>query len=118
MRGRGGVGLLREGIRRAELLDAQARKPLSHIDTSLKGFTLDQARNKAAGKGVASTIGIDDLGGIDSVDGVLGNIGLTLDGNNSRFSTVGDDGDAGPLGVSLGEVGDGAGDGADVGGVG
>ena len=111
------MGGAKEGggdVRGAELLDAQAGEPLSHVDAGLEGLALDEASDEATSEGVAGAVGVDDAGGIDGVDGVLGDLFLALDGDDGGLGAVGDDGDAGPLGIGLGQVGDGAGDAPDV----
>lgn len=48
-------------IRWPQFLNAQASKPLAHVDANLDGFTQDETAQKPTGEGVASTIGINDV---------------------------------------------------------
>ena len=97
-------------LRRTELLDAQPREPLAHIDRRLQRLPSHQAREEPAGKGVAGTVGVVDLGGVDGVHGELPHLGLALDGDEGGLGALGDDDGALALGVLLGEVGEGEGD--------
>lgn len=48
------VGLLGEGVRRAQLLDAQPGEPLTHIDGSLEGLAPHNTSKEATREGVTA----------------------------------------------------------------
>lgn len=100
----------RKDLRRAELLDAQPREPLAHVDLRLKRLALHQPSEEATGERITGAVGVVDLGGVDGVHGELLDLGLALRGDEGGLGALGDDDGALALGVLLGEVGDGAGD--------
>lgn len=104
-----------KNLRRAQFLDAQAGKPLSHIDRLLKGLALDNTSAQAAGKGVTSTVGIVDLLLGKLQNGEFLDVLLALDSDDGWFGALGDDGDPLALLVFLGQVGELLGDLLDVG---
>jgi hypothetical protein len=48
----GRVGLSRERVRGAQLLDAELGEPLAHIDGGLEVLALDDTGNEATGEGI------------------------------------------------------------------
>lgn len=92
-------------LRGTQLLDAKLGQPLAQLDGLLEGLALDDAGGQTTGEGVAGAVGVDDLGLVDGVHGVLLDGVLTLGGDDGGLGAVGDDGDALALGVLLGQVG-------------
>ena len=97
-------------LRRTQLLDAQPREPLAHIDRLLKRLPLDETSKEPTSKGVTRTVGVVDLLLGNGVDGDLLDLGLALGDEERGLGALGDDDDALALRVLLGEVGDVAGD--------
>lgn len=75
---------------------------------------MDETSYEATSEGVAGTIGVVDLVSTNSVDGELLDLILTLESDDGRVRALGDYGNAGPLGVLLGQIGEGLGDGGNV----
>lgn len=101
-------------LRRAEFLDAQHGKPLSHIDAGVQTGALGKTGEEATSKGIASTSGVTDFLLVDGVDSVLLDLVLALNGNNGRVSALGDDDSSLAIGVDLGQVGKVLGNGRDI----
>lgn len=96
----------RVDLRRSKLLDAQASEPLAHINRLIERLALDDTSEETASKGVTSTVGVGDLGGLDGMDMELLDGILALNGDEGGLGTLGDDGDTLALAVLLGEVGE------------
>lgn len=99
------------------LADGESSEPLAHVDGALESLALGDTGEEASGEGVTGTGGVLDLGLVNGVDREALDVVLALDGNNSRFGALGDDGDTLALLVLLGEVGEVLSDGGDVGGL-
>src|SRR6478752_557196 len=97
---------MRVNLRRSKLLDAQTSEPLAHVNAGFEGLVLEDTSQETTSKGVTSTVGVVDLLLLDSVNGELLNIVLTLDSNQSRVGTLSDNGNSLSLVVLLGEVGE------------
>lgn len=101
-------------LRRTQLLNAQTSQPLAHVDSLVKGVTINNASAETASKSITSTVGVvDELLG-ELVNRVLLDLILTLNGNNGRLGTLSDDSHTLPLGVDLGQVGERLGDLLDI----
>lgn len=109
------VSLLGEGVTRAELLDAQPSQPLTNVDRLVEALALDKTGNETTSKCITGTVGVVDLLLSDGMNRVSLNLLATLLGNDSRLSTLGNNGETGTLGVLLGQVGEVLGNGSNVG---
>lgn len=97
---------MRVNLRRSKLLDAQTSEPLAHVNAGFEGLVLEDTSQETTSKGVTSTVGVVDLLLLDSVNGELLNIVLTLDSNQGRVGTLSDNGNSLSLGILLGKVGE------------
>jgi hypothetical protein len=96
-------------VRRTQLLDAELRKPLTHVDGLLERFTLYDTGDEASGESITSTVGVIDLVVADRVDGDFFDVSVTTilraDGDG-RVGALGEDYCPWALAVLLGHVGD------------
>lgn len=97
-------------LRRSKLLDAQLREPLAHINAGLERLALNKASQESTSKGIASTVGVVDLGRLDGVDRELLDLILALNGDQGGVSALSDNSDTLSLAVLLGKVGEVLGD--------
>lgn len=135
-----GVSLLGEWEARSKFLDGELREPLAHIDALGEGLAGDETGLETAGESVTvvivsmrimgiffgyakkeedspSTVGVVDLGLLDSVNGVgrdLDGAVLLCDGGDGGVSALRDDDGARLGSVLLGEFGDQFGDLGDI----
>jgi len=106
------VNRLLLGEAAAGVLDDNVGGELGSLEGLLNRLAKDKLAEESTDKGVTGTVGVDDQGGVDLLDGVLSN--LALGGHNGGLGAVGDDHNSAPLGVDLGKGGDLEGDLAEV----
>jgi hypothetical protein len=111
------VRLLGLGVRRTQLLDAELRKPLAHVDGLVKRLALYDTSDEPTGESITGTVGVVDLVLADGVDGRLLDIYITTilrcDGDG-WVGALGENHGPGALAVLLGHVRDLLGDLLDV----
>jgi hypothetical protein len=111
------VSLLGLGVRRTQLLDAELRKPLAHVNGLVERLALYDASDEASGEGITGTVGVVDLVFADGVDGHLLDVYITTilraDGDGWVGALGENDGPC-ALAVLLGHVGDLLGDLLDI----
>lgn len=95
--------MVREGG--TEFPDRQAGEPLAHIDTGGEVLTLDEPSEETTGEGITSTVGVNNICGVDLPDrvGLDGVLGTFCD--NGGLGSLGDNDVTGPGGVDLGKIG-------------
>lgn len=101
-------------VRRSQLAQAQSSEPLAHVNTSVELLALDDASNEATSKGIAGAGGVDNLILVNRMYRVALGITLVLHGDNSRISSLCDDGHSLSLSVLLWQVGECLGNGWNV----
>jgi hypothetical protein len=96
-------------VRRTKLLDAQLRKPLTHVDGLLERLALYNSGDEASSESITGSVGVVDLVLADGVDGNLLDIDITTvlraDGDGG-VGALGEDNSPCALAVLLGHVGD------------
>ena len=92
-------------LRRTEFLDAQACKPLTHVNGDLDRLALNKTSDETTSEGITCTVGVVDLLVSDGVNGELLDIRLSLDSDKGGKRALGDNGDTLTLAVLLGKVG-------------
>lgn len=92
-------------LRRPKFLYAESGQPLTHVNARLQGLTLDETSQEAASESITSTVAVNDLGSINSVDGELLDFVLALDSDKSSICALGNNGNTLAFVVLLWEVG-------------
>lgn len=101
----------------------QGSKPLAHINTLSKRLALDKGTDKATRKSVTSTVGVNNLSGVNDMDrkvldsGLSAGLKLVGGDHNGVVNTLGHNHNTGALGVGLGQHSHGLGNGRNVGGL-
>lgn len=119
----GRVSLLRQGEARTKLTKREGSKPLAKIDGSLKRLASNKTANKATGKSITSTVGVNNLRSVNGTNGETlgGGLGTSLklvsSDNNGVIKTLGDDNNTRASSVSLGENSNGLGNSLNIGGL-
>lgn len=91
-------------IRRSQLAQAERSQPRAHINRCLDALALYHTSEEASGKGITSTVCVIDLALVDGVNGECLDLVLTLNSNDGRVSSLGDDGNTLALLVLLWQV--------------
>ena len=96
-------------VRRTQLLDAELRKPLTHVNGLVKRLALYDTSNKTTSECITGTVGVIDLVVADGVDGELFDVSVTTllcADRDGRVGALGKDYCPWTLAVLLGQVGD------------
>jgi hypothetical protein len=103
----GSVCLLGLRERRSELLDAQLREPLAHVDGVLKRLALDDTSNKASSESITGSVGVVDAVSANGMDWHLldfSTAALLCSNGDSGVGALSDDHSPGTLRVLLGTL--------------